>query len=152
MPFEILWPTFALVALIFVVWFWLFVARGRHMRDSPPGADTFATGESSLRYFEPVEMPANNLRNLFEMPVLYFALVPLLLVTRHADHAQVLLAWIFVVLRYAHSFIHIVTRKVSVRALVYLLSCAVLLAMWIGFLIDMVHAAAAYHAALDGLQ
>ena len=74
---NILWPTFALVALIFVVWFTLFFQRMAHMRRNPPRRDDFADGEAALRYFRPVEMPANNLANLFEVPVLYFALVPL---------------------------------------------------------------------------
>ena len=136
-PLGILWPTFALVALIFTVWFILFVQRIGHMRRNPPRAEDIATGEAAMRYFTPVEMPANNLRNLFEMPVLYFALVPLLLITHHANHLQVLLAWIFVVLRALHSFIHIGPKKVMPRFMIYLASCITLSAMWIGFAIDM---------------
>ena len=136
-PLGILWPTFALVALIFIVWFVLFVQRFRHMRRNPPRAEDIATGEAAMRYFTPVEMSANNLRNLFEMPVLYLALVPLLLITHHANHLQVLLAWIFVALRGLHSFIHIGPKKVMPRFMVYLASCIVLSAMWIGFAIDM---------------
>jgi len=136
-PLGILWPTFALVALIFIVWFVLFVQRFGHMRRNPPRAEDIATGEAAMRYFAPVEMSANNLRNLFEMPVLYLALVPLLLITHHANHLQVLLAWIFVALRALHSFIHIGPKKVMPRFMVYLASCIVLSAMWIGFAIDM---------------
>lgn len=136
-PLGILWPTFALVALIFVVWLTLFVQRFGHMKRNPPTAGDFVTGAAAMRYFEPVEMAANNLRNLFEMPVLYFALVPLLLITHHANHAQVLLAWIYVVLRAVHSFIHIGPKKVMRRFQTYLLSCIVLSAMWIGFAVDM---------------
>lgn len=138
----ILWPTFALVALVFVVWLTLFVARFGHMKRNPPRAEDFATGDAAMRYFEPVEMPANNLRNLFEMPVLYFALVPLLLITHHAGHVQIVLAWIFVALRALHSFIHIGPKKVQQRAMVYLASCVVLSVMWIGFAIDMAGAGA----------
>jgi hypothetical protein len=141
MVLGILWPTFALVALIFVVWLTLFVQRIRHIKRNPPRAEDFATGTGATRYFEPVEMPANNLRNLFEMPVLYFALVPLLLITHHANHIQVLLAWIFVVLRAVHSFIHIGPKKVMPRFMVYLASCVALSAMWVGFAIDMLSAA-----------
>jgi hypothetical protein len=136
-PLGILWPTFALVGLIFVVWLTLFVQRFGHMKRNPPTAADFATGEMAMRYFGPVEMPANNLRNLFEMPVLYFALVPLLLITHHANHVQVLLAWIYIALRAVHSFIHIGPKKVMPRFMVYLASCIVLSAMWIGFAIDM---------------
>ena len=141
MPFAILWPTFALVALIILVWFWLTVERGHHIKRRPPTVEDFATGEAALRYFTPVEMPANNFRNLFEMPVLYFAIVPLLMITHQGNHVQVALAWAFVLLRAVHSFIHIVVRKMMIRAPVYWLGSAVLMAMWIGFAVDIARAA-----------
>ncbi|GAA0726768.1 MAPEG family protein [Sphingomonas japonica] len=140
MVLPILWPTLALVALIFAVWFTLFVQRIGHMRRHPPTAEDFASGGAALRYFRPVEMPANNLANLFEMPVLYFALVPLLLVTSHAGHVQVTLAWAYVALRAVHSYAHIAAKQVRPRFMAYLASCAVLAAMWIGFAIDMARA------------
>lgn len=147
----ILWPTFALVGLIFVVWFVLFFQRMGHMKRNPPRPGDFADGEASLRYFRPVEMPANNLANLFEMPVLYFALVPLLIVTANANYLQVALAWAFVVLRAVHSFIHIGPKKVPARFFVYLLSVVVLMAMWIGFFVDIASAAGEYHRAMDAI-
>jgi hypothetical protein len=137
MQIGILWPTFVLVALIYAIWLFLFVKRIGHMKANPPRAADFETGEAALRYFTPVEMPANNLRNLFEMPVLYFALVPLLLITRHGNHIEVALAWIFVFLRVIHSIIHATNGPVKARFLVYLLSCVVLSAMWIGFAVDL---------------
>lgn len=140
MLLDIVWPTIALVALIFTIWMTLFVARFRHMKANPPRPEDFATGEAALRYFEPVEMPANNLRNLFEMPVLYFALVPLLIITGLENDVQSILAWIFVLLRAAHSFVHVGPNKVSQRFGLYLLSCIVLAAMWIGFAVDMAFA------------
>lgn len=137
MQIGILWPTFLLVALIYAVWLLMFLKRFRHMKANPPRQQDFETGEAALRYFTPVEMPANNLRNLFEMPVLYFALVPLLLITRHGNHIEVMLAWIFVILRIVHSAIHASKGPVMPRFLVYALSCAVLSAMWIGFAVDL---------------
>ena len=148
MPFAILWPTFALVALIVVVWFWMNLERGRHIKGNPPTAEDFASGEAALRYFQPVEMPANNFRNLFEMPVLYFAIVPLLRITHQASHVQVALAWAFVLLRVLHSFIHIVVRKVRLRASIYWLGSAALMAMWVGFAIDIAAASARYQDAV----
>ena len=148
---NILWPTFALVALIFTVWLVMFVQRYRHIQASPPKAEDFATGAAAMRYFEPIEMAANNLRNLFEMPVLYFALVPLLMITRQASLAQIVLAWLFVIARAIHSFIHVGPNTVQQRARAYIVSTAVLLAMWIGFFIDMVAAAHAYRDALRAM-
>jgi hypothetical protein len=137
MRIDILWPTFVLVAVIYAVWFVMFVKRSGHMRRNPPQPADFAHGDAAMRYFRPVEMPGNNLRNLFEIPVLYFALVPLLLVTHHAGHIQVALAWAYVVLRAIHSLIHVGPNPVIPRFLAYLASCVVLSAMWIGFAIDM---------------
>jgi len=119
------------------VWFWMYVDRFALIRRQPPSAADFATNAAAARYFEPVEFPASNLRNLLEMPPLYFALVPLLMITHHANHIQVTLAWIYVALRVLHSILHIVVRRVPARFVAYAVSCAVLSAMWIGFAIDM---------------
>jgi hypothetical protein len=144
MSLSIVWPTLALVALIFLVSLTMFVTRARHIRANPPKAGEFDSGEAALRYFAPIEMPANNYRNLFEMPVLYFALVPLLLITNQDSQVQVALAWLYVALPYLHSFVHIGPKKVPVRALLFALSAVVLMAMWIGFAIDLVSAKAAF--------
>ena len=148
---NIIWPTFVLVAVIFAVWITLVVGRMRHLKRTPPTAADFADSASSQRYFQPVEMPANNLANLFEMPVLYFALVPLLLITGHANAVQVGLAWLFVFFRAGHSVIHIGPKNVQARFIVYLLSVVVLSAMWIGFAVDMIDAARQYSAAMAAM-
>ena len=148
---NILWPTFALVTLIFAVWSALVVQRARHLKRNPPTSETFASSESAVAYFRPVETPANNLANLFEMPVLYFALVPLLVIAGRADASQITLAWLYVLLRAVHSYIHIVPKTVRPRFLVYLASVMVLSAMWIGFFLDMASAAHAYSAAVTRL-
>ena len=137
MTTAILWPTIALVALIFAVWVQIPVARVRHIAASPPKRGDLASGDAARRYFAPVDLPANNLANLFEMPALFFALVPLLLVTRHGGTVEVALAWTYVALRAAHSVIHTGLNVVRVRFLVWVASNAVLLAMWLGFAIDL---------------
>ena len=137
MTTAILWPTFALVLLVFVVWGTMVFQRLGHIKRNPPTRGELGTTAGAAAYFEPVAMPSNNLANLFEMPVLYFALVPLLLLTHHAGHIEVTLAWLYVALRAVHSFIHIGPKQVTPRFIVYLLSCTVLSAMWIGFAFDM---------------
>jgi hypothetical protein len=135
---AILWPTIAMAALTFAVGFTLLFQRMGHIKRNPPRPEDFATGGAAMRYFEPVEMASNNLRNLFEMPVLFFALVPLLLVTGFAGPAQVALAWAYVALRALHSAIHIGRGPVRRRFLVHLLSTIALMAMWIGFAVRMI--------------
>ncbi len=138
---SILWPTLALVLLTFAVWLVLLRQRFAHIAAQPPTAATFADGESVARYFRPVERPAHNLANLFEMPVLYFALVPLLMLTGHASTRQAVLAWIFVALRALHSLVHIGPNAIRLRARLYIASCVALAGMWLGFASDLlIHA------------
>jgi len=145
---HILWPTFAMVLLIFTVWTTLAVRRMRHVKTTPPRREDFASNAAASRYFEPVENPAHNLANLFEMPVLFFAIVPLLMGTQQAGIAQVVLAWFYVALRAIHSWIHVGRNDVRSRFRVYLLSVVVLSAMWIGFFVDFASAAVAYNHAM----
>ena len=148
---NILWPTFALVLLVFIVMFATAVQRLGHIRRVPPGAGTFATRETAAAYFAPVDRPANNLSNLFEMPVLFFALVPLLIETHSAGVAQVILAWLFVLARLTHSYFHIVVRDVRGRFRSFVVANALLSAMWIGFFVDMARAAHAYSQAMGAV-
>ena len=143
MSTAILWPTFVLVLLIFAVLITMAVQRFGYLKTNPPQRGDFATSASMKSYFAPVDAPANNLANLFEMPVLYLALVPMLLLFRHANHIEVALAWIFVLLRIAHSVIHVRGGKANTRFLVFLASCLTLSVMWVGFAIDMATATVA---------
>ena len=136
MSTAILWPTFALVALIFAVVLTMAIMRFGYIRSTKPKLADFATTAAQKAYFAPVDSAANNLANLFELPVLYFALIPLLLLFRDASHVQVALAWVFVALRATHSIIHVTNRPAIARFRAYLGSCVVLSAMWIGFALD----------------
>ncbi len=145
---HILWPTFAMVALVLVVWCAMVVQRLRHLKNNPPATADMATASATTRYFEVAESASGNLRNLFEMPVLFFAIVPLLMGTRQAGVAQVLLAWIFVGLRALHSWVHIGRGDMRKRFRIYFASVIILSAMWIGFFIDFARAASAYSHAM----
>lgn len=133
---AIIWPTVAMAAVIFSVWSVLLRQRFAHIAVNRPTAADFASAEAVGRYFRPVERPALNLANLFEMPVLFFALVPLLIVTGSASGIQVALAWVFVALRLVHSIIHIGPNTIRTRARVYIASSVALFAMWLGFVVD----------------
>lgn len=148
---NIIWPAFAMVALVFAVWFTLIWQRMGHIKRNPPPAGDFASREAAGQYFAPAAMPADNFANLFEMPVLFFVAIALLIVTRQATLAQIVLAWAYVLLRAVHSFIHIGPRNVRARFFAYLASCAVLLAMWVGFFADLAVAAHHYNVAMRAI-
>ena len=76
---------------------------------------------------------ANSYHNQFELPVLFYAIVALALITRKADLVFVLLSWVFVVSRLVHAFIHATSNRVSQRFFVFLIGAIVLMIMWIVF-------------------
>jgi hypothetical protein len=80
---------------------------------------------------------ADNLRNLFELPVLFFAVCLALAVMDLVTLLQLGLAWTFVALRTAHSLIQTTYNRVMHRFAVFLLGLLCLAAMWIVFAIQL---------------
>ncbi len=78
-----------------------------------------------------VAASSDNLENLFEMPVLFYFATVVLYVTATADTVALWLAWIYVTLRYVHSFIHCRNGRVIYRFSIYNLSNVVLLVIWV---------------------
>lgn len=78
---------------------------------------------------------ANAFSNQFELPVLFYALVPLAIITRKADLLFVVLAWIFVVSRYVHAGVYVTSNALPFRFGAYLIGCLALIAMWVVFAI-----------------
>ncbi|MFN0183753.1 MAG: MAPEG family protein [Aquabacterium sp.] len=78
---------------------------------------------------------ADNYKNLFEMPVLFYVLALALLATGSVTPLQLGLAWGYVALRVVHSFIHVGYNKVMHRFQVFALSGLVLGVMWVLFVV-----------------
>lgn len=76
---------------------------------------------------------ANNYQNQFELPVLFYALIAFLLATRLVDAVQVILAWVFLITRLVHTYIHIGRNVVIDRFYAFVASVVALLAMWVWF-------------------
>ena len=54
---------------------------------------------------------ANALPDQFELPVLFYVLTILAMITRHADLLFVVLAWMFVAMRLVHAYIHVTSNN-----------------------------------------
>lgn len=76
---------------------------------------------------------ANAYSNQFELPILFYALVPLAILTRKADLAFVVMSWLFVASRVVHAAVYVTTNKLAHRMPSFLVGAAVLFVMWIVF-------------------
>jgi len=128
---EVLLPVFLHVLLVFILLFWMgkerrgaLVSRQVQMRD-------IALDESN--WPKKTMQLGNCLKNQFEFPVLFYAVVALALPLRQTDFLFVLLSWVFVVTRYVHAGIFVTSNDVKTRSLAFFAGVLVLLAMWIVF-------------------
>jgi hypothetical protein len=131
---AILIPLFVQVALTFGLVFW---AGGLRAHGISSGA--VDPGKIALR--EP-NWPARTLQvthaytNQLELPVLFYVLVTLLLITRHADLLFVVLAWLFVLLRIVHAGIHVTSNVPMRRGQLFGAGALVLFVMWVIFAVE----------------
>ena len=130
---AVLAPLFVQVVLTFALLVWL-----ANQRITLISSGVVKRTDIALR--EP-NWPARTLQlqnavsNQFEVPVLFYALTILSIVTRHADLAFVILAWVFVLLRIIHASIHVTDNDVRRRGLTFIAATTVLMVMWILFML-----------------
>ncbi len=128
---DFLLPVFVEVFLIFV----LLVLMGRARRESVSSGET-KLGDIALdnrNYGPRAQKFANSFSNQFELPTLFFALIAFILITRVGNLLLLLLAWIFVLSRIGHAYIHTTSNNVLQRTGVYSVGVVVLFAMWVIF-------------------
>ena len=87
----------------------------------------------SSKWPERLRKFANNYQNQFELPVLFYAGVALLIATGLGDGVSLVLAWVFVASRLVHSFIHLGTNNVVHRLFAFSAGLAALAALWLWF-------------------
>jgi hypothetical protein len=131
---AVLLPLFVEVILTFGLVFW---AAALRVRDLQSG--TVKPGDIALR--EP-NWPAHTRQvshafsNQLELPVLFYVLTIFAYFTHHAGTLFVLLAWIFVVFRLLHAYVHVTSNRVNVRGPLFGISAVVLAIMWLIFMIQ----------------
>lgn len=126
---NLIWPMFAMVALVLLVWLRLYQTRIGEMKRRRIHPQSVASNAAMVAALEDTRA-ADNFRNLFELPVLFYAGCLTALATQQESTALLVLAWVFVALRYLHSLVHCTYNKVMHRFQVYVLGGACLFAFW----------------------
>jgi hypothetical protein len=128
----ILAPLFVQVLLTFVVAYMLSRHRIRAgLRGEMP--DQVALREPN--WPPHVRQVENNYLSQFELPVLFYLLTILAILTRHADLFFVLMAWVFVVLRIFHAYVHVTSNVMKIRGPLFFAGLVVLTIMWMVFIV-----------------
>jgi hypothetical protein len=128
---AVLLPLFVQVALTFALMFWMAFSRiGAIKRKETKMADV-ALGQ--LNWPPRVQQVSNSYHSQFQLPVLFYVLTILVIVTHHADFVFVVMAWLFVLTRLLHAYIHTGSNLVRHRFNAFAVGVMILLAMWLIF-------------------
>jgi len=128
---PILLPLLAMVFLTFAVWVYLYALRIPEIKRLGIDPDDLQDRAESHKLLKVSAAASNNLKNLFEVPILFYLAVMITMLLMIQDGLLVWLAWGFVILRVAHSAIHCSYNRVMHRFFAYLISCLFLMFMWI---------------------
>lgn len=125
-------PVLAMAALTFVVLGVLGTRRlvGIVRREYPLRYFKLLQRPEGASFPERAEATARNFINLSELPILFYALVPLLVFANYESPLMLGLLWTFVVFRCLHSAIHLTFNAVPWRFAAFLISCLTLFTAW----------------------
>ena len=126
---AILLPMFVQVALTFVLLFWMSGLRVKAIRSGQ-------VDPQQVRLREPNWPPrviqvANAFHNQLELPVLFYVVVLLALVTETLDSVLLVLSWLFVLARVIHASVHVTSNRLDRRTGVFAVGAIALLLMWV---------------------
>jgi hypothetical protein len=122
-------PFFGMMLLTISVWFYMYYWRLSYIVRNRIDPQSLATS-SDTRGIMParINSQSENLVNLFELPVLFYAACLYLYVTHHVDTVYIVLGNGFLAFRIAHSVIHCTYNNVMHRFYFYILSA---ICLWI---------------------
>ncbi|MEP7208539.1 MAG: MAPEG family protein [Casimicrobiaceae bacterium] len=136
MDTRIFWPVTAQVALVAIIAGRMLVTRLAELRSGRIDPQAVATSRSAAATYRDLRA-ADNFRNLFEVPVLFFAVCGALAITDSVTPLQLTLAWLYVGLRAIHSAIHVTYNRVLHRFAVFAASTVCVFVMWGAFAVTL---------------
>ncbi len=127
----VLLPVFVQVALTLVLIFWMAFERTGSVRRGETKIRDIALRQPA--WPERATKISNCFDSQFQLPLLFYVLVIFAWITRQADLIFVVMAWVFVLSRLAHAYIHTTSNHVPTRFRAYAVGLIVLTLMWIIF-------------------
>ena len=129
-PSAIFGPFFGVMLLTLVVWIYMYVRRIHFLQSRGITPDRISTPEALARVTPPaVATPSDNLKNLFELPVVFYALCLYLFATNQVDAFYLGAGWIFASFRALHSAVHCSFNHIMTRFTLYGIASLALWAM-----------------------
>lgn len=127
---PILVPLITLVLWSFVMWAWLYATRIPAITKNRIIFDPHRPNEEfHAQLPAQVRWKADNYNNLMEQPTLFYAVALTLALLGEGAGLNAALAWLYVGLRIAHSFVHAIVNAIMLRFAIFMAASVVLLVM-----------------------
>ncbi|WP_436799480.1 MAPEG family protein [Rhizobium oryzicola] len=124
---SMIWPMFAHVMLVFGLYVLLSKRRFAAVK---AGRATVSQFRENLSEPEDSLFVHNNLKNQFELPIFFHVGCIAVYILNADNFGTVAVAWLFVVSRFAHSYIHVTSNRIRHRRAAFIVGLLSLLAMW----------------------
>lgn len=121
-------PFVGTMLLTLVVWIYMYARRIPFIVRSKLTPEQMTASELARLSPPTVANPSDNLKNLFELPTIFYAVVLYLYATTQVDGLFVAAAWIFFAFRVLHSAVHCTFNFVPLRFWLYAFSAV---ALWL---------------------
>ena len=125
---AILIPFAGTMLLTLVVWLYMYARRIPFIMRSKLTPRQLTPAEFASLSPPEVANPSDNLKNLFELPTIFYAAVLYVYAAQQVDELYVSAAWVFFVFRILHSVVHCTYNFVPLRFWLYAISAA---ALWL---------------------
>ena len=120
-------PVLVQIALTMAVFILLNFAKAKAIRNGEVDNARRALDEDA--WPDGVRKINNNIRNQFEVPVLFYALALTLFALNAVSVAALSIAWLFVLSRLVHAYIHVGTNYVPHRRNAFMFGCVMIVAL-----------------------
>ena len=127
-PDVIFQPMLVMMGLTLIVWVYMYARRIPFITQSGLRPDQVTPAELARLSPPSVSNPSDNLKNLFELPTVFYAIALYLHAVGQVDGVYVVLAWVFVGFRILHSAVHCTVNIVLLRFWLYAISAV---ALWV---------------------
>ncbi len=123
---AILLPFVGTMLLTILVWFYMYARRIPFILRSKLTPQQLIASELARLSPPEVANPSDNLKNLFELPTIFYAVVLYLYAARQVDGLYLGAAWVFFGFRVLHSAVHCTFNFVPLRFWLYAISALAL--------------------------
>ncbi|MFT2096990.1 MAPEG family protein [Marinomonas sp. 2405UD66-6] len=132
-----LYPMFLMVVLTFIIACITLKARFDSVKNKTVKTKFYSLMDGQ-EVPDIITKTTRNFNNQFEVPVLFYVVCSLYIFWGINSYFALIVAWLFVVLRVVHSYIHLTYNHVFHRMITFWLSLLCVMTLWVNLLLQKV--------------